>query len=90
MNKSKDQSFLFKNITYLKGVGVKTKIILKRKKIEKIADLLWSFPQGFTDRSNLINLDSYQKYSYKISLSIKDDLINKDNEDLNNIYDQLN
>jgi len=38
-------------------VGVKTKQLLKRKKIEKVSDLLWNLPQSFTDRSNLKNLD---------------------------------
>ena len=53
MNKSKNYNFLVQNISSLKGVGSKTKALLKRKKIEKIIDLLWSFPQGFTDRSKL-------------------------------------
>ena len=38
-------------------MGIKTKQLLSRKKIEKVVDLLWSFPQGFTDRSNLKSLD---------------------------------
>jgi len=57
MNKSKDYKFLTQNISSLKGVGIKTGQLLKRKKIEKISDLLWNLPQTFTDRSNLKNLD---------------------------------
>ena len=57
MNKSKDYEFLIQNVTNLKGVGAKTKLLLKRKKIEKISDLIWSLPQSFTDRSNLKDLD---------------------------------
>jgi len=57
MDKSKDYNFLLKSISNLKGVGVKTKNILKRKKIEKISDLLWNFPHTFTDRSNLKKLN---------------------------------
>ena len=57
MNKSKNHNFLVQNISSLKGVGVKTKQLLKRKKIEKVSDLLWNLPQAFTDRSNLENLD---------------------------------
>ena len=53
MNKSKDYEFLIQNISNLKGVGIKTKQLLKRKKIEKISDLLWNLPQNFIDRSNL-------------------------------------
>ena len=57
MSKSKNPDFLIQNISSLKGVGIKTKQILRRKKIEKVSDLLWNLPQGFTDRSNLKNLD---------------------------------
>ena len=60
MSKSKNPDFLIQNISSLKGVGVKTKQVLKRKKIEKVSDLLWNLPQGFTDRSNLKNLDSLE------------------------------
>ena len=34
MNNSKDYKFLVQNISSLKGVGIKTKQLLKRKKIE--------------------------------------------------------
>ena len=37
--------------------------------------------------SNLKDLDSYKKYSYRVLLLIKDDLIKNDNKDINNIYD---
>ena len=60
MNKSKNYKFLIQNISSLKGVGVKTKQLLRRKKIEKVSDLLWNLPQAFTDRSNLKNLDMLQ------------------------------
>ena len=57
MNQSKIQNFLIKNVSILNGVGTKTKKLLKKKKIEKISDLLWNFPQNFTDRSNVQTLD---------------------------------
>ena len=60
MNQPNIQDFLTKNISTLHGVGVKTKKILKKKKIEKISDLLWNFPQGYTDRSNLLTLDKLE------------------------------
>ena len=44
MNQSKKQNFLFKNISSLKGVGIKISKLLKKKKIEKLNDLLWNFP----------------------------------------------
>ena len=60
MNQSKIQDFLIQNISNLNGVGAKTKKLLKKKKIEKISDLLWNFPQGFTDRSNVQTLDKLE------------------------------
>lgn len=57
MYKSKNYKFLIQNISNLSGVGIKTKQLLKKKKIEKVYDLLWNFPQGITDRSNLKSLD---------------------------------
>jgi len=54
------QDFLFKNVSALKGVGNKTKNILKKKKIEKICDLLWNLPDGYTDRSNVQSLDKLE------------------------------
>jgi ATP-dependent DNA helicase RecG len=44
----------------LEGVGTKTKKLLKKKKIEKISDLLWNIPQDSTDRSNVQTLDKLE------------------------------
>jgi len=60
MNQSKLLNFLIQDVSTLNGVGIKTKKLLKKKKIEKISDLLWNFPQGFTDRSNLQTLDKLE------------------------------
>ena len=60
MNQSYIQKFLTRSVTVLEGIGVKTQKILKRKKIEKISDLLWNLPQGFTDRRNLQTLDKLE------------------------------
>ncbi len=60
MNQSKIQKFLIQNVSALDGVGIKTKKLLKKKKIEKICDLLWNLPQGFTDRSNVRTLDNLE------------------------------
>ena len=57
MDKSKYYKFLSEDISCLKGVGKKIKYLLKRKKIEKISDLLWNLPQSFIDRSNIKSLD---------------------------------
>ena len=50
MNINKN-SFLFNEISSLKGVGLKTKKYLERKRIEKIKDLLWDLPYSIIDRS---------------------------------------
>ena len=60
MNQSKIHNFLIQNISALDGVGIKTKKLLKKKKIEKISDLLWNLPQGFIDRSNVQTLDKLE------------------------------
>jgi ATP-dependent DNA helicase RecG len=60
MNQSKMNTFLFQDISVLTGVGIKTRNLLKKKKIEKISDLLWSIPQSFTDRTNVRTLDKLE------------------------------
>tara|TARA_Y100000590_G_scaffold103595_1_gene117741 strand:+ start:17780 stop:19843 length:2064 start_codon:yes stop_codon:yes gene_type:complete len=60
MNQLSFQDFITKNVSSLLGVGTKTKILLKRKNIEKISDLLWKFPQGFTDRTNIQKLNNLE------------------------------
>ena len=60
MNQSKVINFLTQDISKLNRVREKTKKLLKKKKIEKISDLLWNFPQGYTDRSNLQTLDKLE------------------------------
>ena len=60
MNQSKNNDFLFHNVTTLNGVGSKISKLLKKKRIEKISDLLWNFPSGFTDRSNVQTLDKLE------------------------------
>jgi len=60
MNQSKIHGYLIQSVSKLNGVGIKTKKLLKKKKIEKISDLLWNLPQGFTDRSNVKTLDNLE------------------------------
>ena len=55
-----EHKYLSKNVTALKGVGNKIKNLLKKKGIEKISDLLWNLPQGYTDRSVIQNLDKLE------------------------------
>ena len=44
-------NFLLSDLKKLKGVGIKTYNILKKKKINNIFDLLWRLPKSYTDRS---------------------------------------
>ena len=60
MNHLDLKDYITQNISILDGVGLKTKKILKKKGIEKISDLLWNFPQGYTDRSEIQNLDKLE------------------------------
>ena len=60
MNQQNTLGFLTKNVSTLSGVGNKIKKLLRKKKIEKISDLLWNFPLDYTDRSNLQTLDKLE------------------------------
>ena len=60
MNHLDLKDYITQNISILDGVGLKTKKILKKKGIEKISDLLWNFPQGYTDRSEIQDLDKLE------------------------------
>ncbi len=44
-------NYLLSDLKKLKGVGIKTYNILKRKKINNIFDILWRLPKSYTDRS---------------------------------------
>ena len=66
MNQSEIQKFLTQKVSILNGVGIKIKQLLKRKRIEKISDLIWNLPESFTDRSNIkrITLNKKPKNFY--------------------------
>ena len=51
------KNFLFKDVSTIDGVGKKLSVYLKKKKIEKVNDLLWNLPYSFTDRSETVTLD---------------------------------
>ena len=54
------KDFLFEDINKLKGVGVQLSKYLKKKKIEKIKDILLSLPYSETDRSKLYKLNELE------------------------------
>ncbi len=51
MYNERNYKFLLKDLSTLKGVGIKTANLLKKKKINNIFDLLWKLPKTYTDRS---------------------------------------
>ncbi len=50
MDIKRNYEYLLSDLSYLKGVGIKTTNLLKRKKINNIFDLLWKLPKSYTDR----------------------------------------
>ena len=51
MDNKSNYKYLLSDLTTLKGVGVKTTNLLKKKKSNNIFDLLWKLPKSVTDRS---------------------------------------
>jgi len=51
MNNKTNYEYLLSDLGSLKGVGTKTKNLLKKKNINNLFDLLWKLPKSYTDRS---------------------------------------
>ncbi len=51
MNIKRNYEYLLSDLNSIKGVGVKTANLLKKKKVNTIFDLLWKLPKSYTDRS---------------------------------------
>ena len=51
MDNKSNYKYLLSDLTALKGVGIKTTNLLKKKNINNIFDLLWKLPKSYTDRS---------------------------------------
>ncbi len=51
MDNKSNYKYLLSDLSTLKGVGIKTSNLLKKKKINNIFDLLWKLPKSYTDRS---------------------------------------
>ena len=60
MENNKNYEYLLKDLTNLKGVGIKTMEILKKKNINNIFDLLWRLPKSYTDRSETSKVNELQ------------------------------
>jgi ATP-dependent DNA helicase RecG len=54
------KNFIFNDVNKLKGVGPQLSKYLKRKKIEKIKDIILNLPYSETDRSKLYKLDELE------------------------------
>ena len=51
MTNKTNYEYLLSDLSALKGVGIKTKNLLKKKNINNLFDLLWKLPKSYTDRS---------------------------------------
>ncbi len=51
MKNKSNYKYLLSDLSTLKGVGIKTKNLLKKKNINNIFDMLWKLPKSYTDRS---------------------------------------
>ena len=60
MNLINKKFFLFSGVDTIPGVGKKISTYLKKKRIEKVSDLLWDLPYGLTDRSETTTLDKLE------------------------------
>ena len=54
------KDFLFKDINILRGVGPQLTKYLKKKKIEKIKDIILNLPYSETDRSKIFKLNELE------------------------------
>ena len=51
MNNKRNYKYLLSDLSTLKGVGDKTKNLLKKKNVNNLFDLLWKLPKSYIDRS---------------------------------------
>ena len=54
------KDFIFQDVNKLDGVGQKLSKYLKKKKIEKIKDIILNFPYSETNRSRLSKLNNLE------------------------------
>ncbi len=54
------KDFIFEDIKKLKGIGDQLSKYLKKKKIEKIKDIIFALPYSETDRSNIKNINELE------------------------------
>ena len=54
------KDFIFEQINHLSGIGLKLSKYLKKKKIEKIKDIILDLPYSETDRSKIFKLNELE------------------------------
>ena len=54
------KEFIFYDVTKLKGIGAQLSKYLKKRKIEKIKDIILNFPYSETDRSKIYKLNELE------------------------------
>ena len=59
------KNFIFQDVNRLKGVGLQLSRYLKKRKIEKIKDILFNLPYSDTDRSQITKLNQLEIYQIK-------------------------
>jgi ATP-dependent DNA helicase RecG len=91
MNLNNKNFFLFSNVDSISGVGKKISTYLKKKRIEKVSDLLWDLPYSLTDRSEISTLDKLEigkiftikvkviKYNFPRTRNLPNKILCKDN-----------
>ena len=89
------KDFIFEDVGKLKGVGEQLSLYLKKKKIEKIKDIILNFPYSETDRSKIYKLNELmddseycKKTQYCNNVICRSDLENLNEDELNNIAKQ--
>ena len=60
------KNFIFDEVNKLKGVGPQLSKYLKRKKIEKVKDIILNLPYSETDRSKLFKLNELELLKNRI------------------------
>ena len=52
--------YLLSDISTIRGIGLKTAKLFKRKNIYTIFDLLWSLPRDYIDRTEIVKINELQ------------------------------
>ncbi len=52
--------YLLSDINNIKGIGIKTSKLFRKKNINTIFDLLWSLPRDTVDRTNIVKINELQ------------------------------